>query len=41
MNTPALDNDNSQPEPGPLNGIRVLDIATVYWAQARTTARSA
>jgi len=32
MNTPALDNDNSQPGPGPLNGIRVLDVATVYAA---------
>jgi crotonobetainyl-CoA:carnitine CoA-transferase CaiB-like acyl-CoA transferase len=32
MNTPALDNDNSQPAPGPLNGIRVLDISTVYAA---------
>jgi crotonobetainyl-CoA:carnitine CoA-transferase CaiB-like acyl-CoA transferase len=32
MNTPALDNDNSQPASGPLNGIRVLEIATVYAA---------
>ena len=33
MNTPALDHDSLQPpEPGPLNGIRVLDIATVYAA---------
>ncbi len=33
MNTPALDTDSLQPpEPGPLNGIRVLDIATVYAA---------
>jgi len=32
MNTPALDNDSPRPEPGPLNGIRVLDISTVYAA---------
>ena len=32
MNTPALDNDNPPPETGPLNGIRVLDLGTVYAA---------
>ena len=32
MNTPASDNDDSRPTPGPLNGIRVLDISTVYAA---------
>ena len=32
MNTPALDNDSPRPAPGPLNGIRVLDISTVYAA---------
>src|SRR5438128_11605029 len=32
MNTPALDYDTPEPAPGPLNGIRVLDIATVYAA---------
>jgi crotonobetainyl-CoA:carnitine CoA-transferase CaiB-like acyl-CoA transferase len=32
MNPSAGDNDSSQPAPGPLNGIRVLDISTVYAA---------
>src|ERR1700730_5979233 len=32
MNTPAPDNDNPPPETGPLNGIRVLDVSTVYAA---------
>jgi crotonobetainyl-CoA:carnitine CoA-transferase CaiB-like acyl-CoA transferase len=32
MNTPAVDNESPQPTPGPLNGIRVLDISTVYAA---------
>jgi len=32
MTTHDSDNESSQPAPGPLNGIRVLDIATVYAA---------
>jgi crotonobetainyl-CoA:carnitine CoA-transferase CaiB-like acyl-CoA transferase len=32
MNIPAFDNESPQPTPGPLNGIRVLDISTVYAA---------
>jgi crotonobetainyl-CoA:carnitine CoA-transferase CaiB-like acyl-CoA transferase len=29
---PAIDDESRQPAPGPLNGIRVLDVATVYAA---------
>src|SRR5215472_172522 len=32
MNTPALDDDTLEPAPGPLDGIRVLDVSTVYAA---------
>src|SRR5713226_9010477 len=32
MNPSAGDNEGSQPAPGPLNGIRVLDVSTVYAA---------
>jgi crotonobetainyl-CoA:carnitine CoA-transferase CaiB-like acyl-CoA transferase len=32
MNTRASNDESSQPAPGPLNGIRVLDISTVYAA---------
>jgi len=32
MHTPAFDNESPRPTPGPLNGIRVLDISTVYAA---------
>jgi len=32
MHAPAFDNESPRPTPGPLNGIRVLDISTVYAA---------
>jgi len=32
MNSSAGDNESSRPAPGPLNGVRVLDISTVYAA---------
>src|SRR5260370_5866832 len=32
MNSAAGDNDSSRPAAGPLNGVRVLDISTVYAA---------
>src|SRR6516162_9175464 len=32
MHTPALDYNTLEPAPGPLNGVRVLDISTVYAA---------
>lgn len=32
MHAPAFDNESPQPTPGPLNGIRVPDISTVYAA---------
>jgi crotonobetainyl-CoA:carnitine CoA-transferase CaiB-like acyl-CoA transferase len=32
MHTPAFDNESPRPTPGPPNGIRVLDISTVYAA---------
>jgi crotonobetainyl-CoA:carnitine CoA-transferase CaiB-like acyl-CoA transferase len=32
MTTYDSDNESSQPAPGPLNGIRILDVAAVYAA---------